>query len=110
MEKLSFIYREYSDAFTSTFLTPYYPTLKNGVFSNAFTGNKRVIYTIYNSNDERIEGDIIQVPYEKASNIAELIREQEVRILVSENIATLSFCIEPREVLCILVNYQGNIT
>ncbi|MDQ1318158.1 MAG: hypothetical protein QG588_1815, partial [Candidatus Poribacteria bacterium] len=109
IEKLSFIYREYSDAFTSELLTAYYPTLKKGVFSNAFTGDGRVVYTIYNSNDEQIEGNMIQVPYAKGTNIAELIRDREAKAFVSGNIATLSFRIEPREVLCIVVDYKGAV-
>lgn len=47
----------------------------------------------------------MQVPYNKDTNIVELIKDRSIHASIDENTAILSFSIKPREPLCILADY-----
>jgi hypothetical protein len=102
VEKLSFLYREYSDAFTSDHPVPYVPTLKKGLYSHAFPGQGRTVYTLYNANDEALEGDMMEVPGSQEARFEELIENRPLNVSPRGDKAALSFRMEPREVLCLV--------
>jgi hypothetical protein len=103
VERLSHIFREHRDAFTSDHPIPFVPTLQADIYAHAFPGKGKTLYTIYNANEEAIEGEILEVASEGDARFEELVREREVKVRSKGEKMVLSFRIEPREVLCVAV-------
>ena len=76
LEKLSAIYRAYSDAFRSDCPIPYVPTMRKGLYCHAFPGKERTIYTVFNALDVPVEGQNLRNLPGAGTAYRELIREQ----------------------------------
>ncbi len=101
IENLAGIFEEYSDCFTSHNPVAYLQTLKAGVYANAFPGRGRTIYTLYNSNDVAVDGEVLPVESGDSLNYEELIESRELKVARKAGKVTIAISMEPREVLCI---------
>lgn len=61
IRKTHAIKTKYADAFASDIVAPLVTTLSEGVYANRFSGENRIVWTLYNSTDRPHEGSILRV-------------------------------------------------
>jgi hypothetical protein len=93
------VMKENGDAFSS--LTPecLVPTLRAGVYANRFPAKSKVLYTLYNKNDQAVEGEIMMAPPGTGYHGVELLYDREVSFDKASGI--ISLAIGPWEVVCV---------
>jgi iron(II)-dependent oxidoreductase len=65
IRRISAIYRQFPDNWSSSDWEPYIPTLQQGIFATAFPGLDQTVYTIVNRDSINKEGKQLKLPYEE---------------------------------------------
>ncbi len=93
---------EYADCFASGSPTPDVPTERYGVHANAFPGEGRTAYTLYNTNYSTVRGAVLRVPHEPGVKYRDLWHDRPLEPEIERGHAVLSVALHPQELGCIL--------
>jgi hypothetical protein len=107
MTRMLTIQKTCSDCFSSNIPEMWVPVLRANVYANKFPGEKRTIWTIYNSRYQEITGEVIAVPHQAGSKYYDLWNEREITPTIRGNQAIISLDMPPQSIGCI-VQYQKN--
>jgi hypothetical protein len=98
---LTRVYRENKDGFSSLNPVAYVETMREGVYANKFPVDGKVLYTLYNSTEEGVSGNLIEVEQKGESHFVELFTHKEVGIHGTNGKGRLASEIRPKDVICI---------
>ena len=97
------ILRQHRDAFTTGRPVPLVPTLRGGVYANAFPVAGKTVYTLYNSRHRTVRGDVLEVPWQKDAAWEDVWHGKPALVRRLGAKAILSTELEPNGVGCFCV-------
>lgn len=104
LRKMGHVFKENGDAFASTTPEPIIGTMKVDLFANKFPVNSKVIYTLYNKGQSKVDAGLIAVDHRDGYHYVELVRDMEVTGHTSggKDIKdTIDLPIETQDVACL---------
>ena len=93
---------EYSDCFASRSPMPDIRTERYGVHANAFPGDGRTAYTLYNTNYSTVRGAVLRVPHKPGMRYRDLWHDRPLEPEIVRGHAVLSVTLHPQQLGCIL--------
>lgn len=80
VERIHVVEKENRDAFNDMSPTPLVPTLVEGVYCNRFASPAKTIFTLFNANEYRAAGQVLNLPAAKTGHHwVELVRSRNLR-------------------------------
>ena len=80
---------------------PMIPTLMRRVYVNAFPGENKTIYMVYNARNESVAGDLMEIDHADGRHMIDLKRCRDVDVKVKGSAAVVSIDLPPRSVTCL---------
>ncbi|MSU60196.1 MAG: hypothetical protein EXS35_18835 [Pedosphaera sp.] len=80
---------------------PLVPTLREGLFANAFPGERKRIWTLWNRTDKPIEGELFSIAAGKGVHYVELLHDVPLAASVKGGRTVISGNVAPNEVVCV---------
>ncbi len=93
---------ENGDAVNTLHPEPLIPTLQEGLMANAFPGESKRLWTLYNPNDDAIEGDLLEVETQQLVHYVEALEDTPLKFRHSGDKTIISGSVEPKEVISIV--------
>jgi hypothetical protein len=93
---------KYSDCFNSVAPEPLIHTLKQGVYANAFPGDGRTAYTLYNGRFTPVVGEMIELPFEAGDSYFDAWNGFMLNPSIKDGKATISLKLQPQSVGCVV--------
>lgn len=81
---------------------PQVPTERVGVYANAFPGERRTVWTLYNARFTTVHGPVIAVPRVKGATYRDAWNDRVLTPKIAGGKAILSLTLHPQEVGCLL--------
>lgn len=98
------ILKENADAFTTLEPTMLIPTLRGGVYANAFPAEDKTVYTLYNARHRTVRGELLSVPHQEGCIYFDAWRNKKLEPRLNEDKAVLNLEIGPMDVGCVIVS------
>jgi len=95
------LFKENADAFNTHRPVPLIKTEKDFVYANKFPIPEKTLYTLWNRNDHRIEGEVLSLPVKEDRHYVELFYDQPLTVKYTRGKQTLSLSLEAQDVICI---------
>ncbi|MCC7350327.1 MAG: hypothetical protein IT446_07130 [Phycisphaerales bacterium] len=108
-EKLNRAYvlkHAYADCFNGDNPLPHVDTAAQGIVANAFAGNNRILWTIYNGRPKTYRGIVIQVPHKAGATYRDAWNDKELTPVIDNGIARISLAIDPQQPGCIVQEWK----
>jgi len=102
LKKCVKLLREHKDAFLDLDWQPYIKILPEGVYANKWNAGEKIVYTLLNTNNDKIEGQILTVPEPEARKYYDVWGGSEIGISREDGKCTLSLSLEPRSAGCVV--------
>lgn len=102
LKKCIKILRENKDAFIDANWQPYIETLVKDVYAHKWSSGNKIVYTLLNTTDIKIEGDIIALPYSGEQKYYDVWSGNKIEIREENNRIILNFAIDPKSPSCII--------
>ncbi|MGF7082556.1 formylglycine-generating enzyme family protein [Mucilaginibacter sp. UYCu711] len=94
IRRISTIYHQFPDVWSSNDWEPYISVLQKGVFASRFPGKNRTVYTFINRDSTDVNGEQISLPYHQNEKYYDLWSGQQLKPEIKNGNAVLSFGIE----------------
>jgi hypothetical protein len=101
LRDLGEVFRENGDAFASLKPEPLIETKNERIFVNKFPEESKIIYTIYNKNDAKIDGEIMELKHLDDYHYMELLYDEDVSEKTSEKKDIIRMSIRANDVVCL---------
>ncbi len=101
------IQRAYTDCFTTRTPQPRIPTEKAGIVANAFPGEKRTVWTLYNTRYSTWRGESLSMEHQAGARYRDLWNDRDLEPEIRNGRAILSVPLDPQGLGCI-VQETGN--
>lgn len=108
--KIVRILRNHQDAFTDLNWTPFIGTLIPGVFANRWIAGDKTVYTLYNNNDQPVQGPVLKVPLGREYKVYDLLNGNLVDAALLSDSAYLPVSISAKESACLVVLPPGALS
>ncbi len=95
------VLRENGDAVNTLCPEPLVPTLQNGLQANAFPGEHKRVWTLWNRTSEAIQGELLAVVPRKNVHYMEMLHDVPLDALNRSGQTIISGRLEAGEVICI---------
>ena len=95
--------RAHRDAFTTDRPAPLVPTLKGGIFANAFPTAGKAVYTLYNLRHRTVRGEVLEIPWDDGMNCEDAWLDRPAAVRRVGNRAFVGTELGPEDVGCIVV-------
>ena len=95
--------KDHADAFGSLDSEPMIRSHIPMVYVNRFPADGKTVYTIYNSGNEPVRGNLMTIPTANDQHVIDLYRYAEVETATESNETIVSIALGPRTVTCIAV-------
>jgi hypothetical protein len=99
--KMFRILHENADAFTSSDVQPFIPTLIPGTFVNRFRGDDTVVWTVFNASYRTVKGRLLEIAGKPGVRYIDLWNDTPVTTSTTGGATSLVVEIGPRDVACI---------
>lgn len=94
IRRISAIYHQFPDVWSSDDWEPCIPVFQKGVFASKFPGKSRTIYTFINRDSTDVNGAQISLPYQKNESYYDVWNGQRLNPEIKDGKAVLNFGIE----------------
>ena len=101
------ILKDNADAFTTLKPKMLIPTLRGGVFANAFPTEGKTVYTLHNARHRTVRGELLAVPHEEGSVYFDAWHEKKIEPRLDAGKAFLNLEIGPMDVGCVVAIGPG---
>lgn len=102
--------RRYKDMLKSADWEPHTPgVLQPGVYASKFPSSERTLWTIVNMNDAPVSGDVIEVPYDEASDYYDVYHGVQLAPAVAGGMAALRFDMEGKGFGAVLMIKRSSV-
>ena len=108
-EKLNHAYdlkHAYADCFNGDYPLPHVDTAALGIVANAFAGNNRILWTVYNGRPKTYNGIVIEVPHKSGATYRDVWNNKELSPTIENGIAKISLSIDPQQPGCIVQEWK----
>jgi len=99
------ILREHRDAFASNRPVPLVPTESAGVYANLFPGERKDVYTLYNSTWRTVDGVVLSVEHRPNARYVDAWAGREAHTERRNGSDLIAAAIGPRDVGCIVCTW-----
>jgi iron(II)-dependent oxidoreductase len=107
IRRISAIYRQFPDVWSSNDWEPYIPVLQKGVFASKFRGKNSTIYTFINRDSTDADGEQISLSHHSNEKYYNLWSGQQLKPEIKAGNAVLSFGIEGHGYGAVMVANNG---
>jgi iron(II)-dependent oxidoreductase len=109
IRRISNIYRQFPDIWSSKNWEPYIPVLQKGVFASKFPDQSKTVYTFVNRDTVDVSGPQITMPFNKSDKYYNLWTGTELHPQIRDGKAILSFEIEGKGFGAVLVTNDKTV-
>jgi len=105
IQKAYRIFHEHRNAFHSTDVEPFIPTLQPGLYANCFSSKNETVITLYNADRHTIRGPLLSIPGSDPQ-IEDLWGTEAFSVEKRENETLIQGALNPHAVSCLVVRME----